>query len=387
MARGSITKRTGKQGVSWRVRYDVPTVDGGRKQVSETTRTRKEAEALLAKRQHDLRSGVYVEPTRTTVAAFLADWLTLVAATKEESTTYSYGSIIRSRILPTLGSLPLASVTTAKVQALYLDLLNQGKAPKTVRLTHTVFRQAMAHAVAVRLLARNPAEGVQLPSEGDTDDITWTAAEVRAFLAATRADRFGPMFAVALDAGMRLGELLALRWSDVDLDRATVAVRRTISRTQGGGWKQREGAKTASGRRPIVLSSPTVAVLRAHRVAQEERRRAIGDAWAAGDLVFDRDGTVCPPTVARQAFDQAVAHVGLPRITPHGMRHTMATLLLGAGVHPKIVQERLGHRTIAMTLDRYSHVTMDMQQGAADAIGALLETARDQSVTKSDGVH
>ena len=386
MARGSITKRSGKTGVAWRVRYDVPTADGERKQVSETVRTRKEAEALLARRQHELRSGSYVEPTTTTVGAFFADWLSLVVATREESTAYSYESIARNRILPTLGALPLAKLTPAAIQGLYLRLLDEGKAPKTVRLTHTVVRQAMAQAVAWKMIARNPAEGVQLPGEGEPTDVTWSPAEVRTFLAGTRDDRFGALYALALDAGMRLGELLALNWADVDLDRGVVAVRRTVSRTREGGWKQREGAKTMSGRRPIVLAAPTVMALRVHRVQQAERRLALGPAWAAGDLVFDRDGAPCPPNAARDAFDRAVATSGLPRITPHGMRHTMATMLLGAGVHPKIVQERLGHRTIAMTLDRYSHVTMDMQKGAAAALTDLLsdpvELARERIVTE-----
>lgn len=372
MATGSITKRTGKRGVAWRVRYDVPTADGQRKQVSETVRTRKEAEALLARRQHELRSGSYVEPTTTTVAAFFADWLALVAATREESTAYSYESIARNRILPTLGALPLARLTPAAIQGLYLRLLDEGKAPKTVRLTHTVVRQAMAQAVAWKLIARNPAEGVQLPGEGDPADVTWTPAEVRAFLEATSHDRFGAVYALALDAGMRLGELLALNWADVDLERGIVTVRRTVSRTREGGWKQREGAKTTAGRRPIVLAAPTVAALRAYRARQAERRLALGPAWSAGDLVFDRDGVPCSPNAVREAFDRAVTASGLPRITPHGMRHTMATMLLGAGIHPKIVQERLGHRTVAMTLDRYSHVTMDMQKGAAAALMDLL---------------
>ena len=177
---------------------------------------------------------------------------------------------------------------------------------------------------------------------------------------------------LALTTGMRQGELLALRWQDVDLDNGALAVRRTLTRDRAGRVTIGE-PKSASGRRSIALDSATVAALRRHKASQNARRLQWGEAWQDADLVFDRgDGALLYHGVARDSFRRAAKRLGLPPIRFHDQRHTAATLMLAGGVHPKIVQERLGHSTVAMTLDRYSHVSMDMQRDAAERLERAL---------------
>jgi len=186
------------------------------------------------------------------------------------------------------------------------------------------------------------------------------------------------MWRLGLDTGMWLGELLALTWDDVDLDRGLVAVRRTLTKDREGHWKLGEVAKTSSSRRSIPIGPATVVALRSIRPKQAERRLRCGAAWVDHGLVFDRgNGNWLSPATARGVFDRAVAKAQVTALTPHGMRHTMATLLLATGVHPKVVQERLGHSSIQMTLDRYSHVSIIMQQDAAAVLDRLIgEAAR-----------
>jgi integrase len=259
------------------------------------------------------------------------------------------------------------------IQTFYAELIAAGYAASTVAATHGVLQTALRRAVAWQILTRNPTDGVTVPTNRTKAPQVWTAAETATFLQGAEKHRLGPMWRLGLDTGMRLGELLALAWEDVDLDRGVVSVRRTLTRDREGGWKLGDVAKTASSRRSIIIGPATIAALRGLRPRQAERRLLCGAAWVDHGLVFDRgNGEWLAPTTVRDAFARAVAKAKLPVLTPHGMRHTMATILLAAGVHPKVVQERLGHSSIQMTLDRYSHVSMTMQHDAAAVLDGLI---------------
>jgi integrase len=242
-----------------------------------------------------------------------------------------------------------------------------------VALYHNVLHRALDQAVKWQLLARNPCDAVDAPREAAPETATWNANEARAFLAAAVGHDLVALFTLALHTGMRRGELLGLRWQDVDLDRGALAVRRTMTRGQDGlAFGE---PKSAAGRRALALPAPCVDALRSHRVRQLERRLQLGAAWQDTDLIFERgDGTLLHPNTVTYAFQHVAAHAGVPRIRFHDLRHTAATLMLANGEHPKIVQERLGHADISMTLNRYSHVSMDMQRDAADRLAALLAT-------------
>lgn len=370
--KGSITKRQGAKGVAYRVRYDVPQPDGSRAQRSETCRTRKEAEALLARRLHEIQTGGWVEPTQETVGAFMRRWIESRRGIYRDGTVYDYGRQIERAIVPTIGAVRLTALTATAVQGMMDRLLATGLAPSSVRLVHTVLHMGLAQAVRWRLVPRNVAGDASPPKAVPVRRVTWTAEEARRFLEATAGDSYGVLWRLALDSGMRIGELLALRWADVDLERGVVAVRRTVARAAGGGWTVSETTKSSRGR-SIALAGSTVAALRRQRTGQLERRLALGPLWRDEGVVFDSGlGGRPGQTTVRDALKRAIAKAEVPDLRLHDLRHTCATLLLAQGVHPKVVQERLGHASIAITLDRYSHVTMDMQGEAADRLERLL---------------
>jgi integrase len=380
MARGSVTPRRSKDGkrVSYRIKWETRGPNGERVYHSATRATKKAADAFLVDKLKEVGDGTFVRPTNQTVETFLRRWLETLTPDLSESTAYEYGCRMRGRIIPHIGAMPLARLDAITLQEFYADLARAGYAPHSVAATHSMLASALEQAVAWRLLSRSPADDVKAPTARVPAPKVWQADEAIAFLAATADDPMAPLWRLGLDSGMRLGEMLALAWRDVNLDTAVVSVRRTLTRSKTGGYMIGELAKTTSSRRSILIGPTTTAALRTLYVPQLERRLACGGAWHDLDIVFDRgNGLYLSPVTVERRFARAVHRAGVPELTPHGMRHTMATMLLAAGIHPKIVQERLGHKSIQMTLDRYSHVITSMQQEAAASLDRILgEDAR-----------
>jgi integrase len=199
----------------------------------------------------------------------------------------------------------------------------------------------------------------------------WTAGELRAFLEHSAEDRLYPAFLLACTTGARRGEIAGLRWRDVDLPGARLAVTQTLIAL--GNKPAFSTPKTARSRRQIALDSGTVGALREHRVRQVEERLAWGPAYQDNDLVFCReDGAPLNPAVLSERFERLAREVDLPRLRFHDLRHTFASLALQAGIHPKVVSERLGHASVAITLDTYSHAIPTMQEEAAEKVAALV---------------
>lgn len=325
--------------------------------------------------QKEINDGTYVDPSKESLAAYLERWLEAMAPTWAESTLRARASVVRHRIVPELGATPLAKLDALMVQSYYAGL-NKQYEPSTVRATHSVQDAALARAVKWCLIPRNPADDALLPSTPRPTATVWSSEECAAFLLAVKGHRFESLWQLALDSGMRIGEILGLSWRDLALDRdePTVSVRRSLTFDKDDHIKLGEVPKTKASRRSIVIDDDTVLALRAYRAQQAERRLLLGPAWQNLGLVFDRgDGRLLDPNVVRKSLDRVLdRNPALPRISMHGMRHTMATLALEGGVNPKVVQERLGHASVQMTLDRYSHVTMSMQADAAKIISALL---------------
>lgn len=340
---------------------------------------KKEAEKALHDELRDRERGNYVPPSDLTVREYLEDrWIPALAG--EELAAGSvrlYRTHVEQRIVPVLGALELQKLTTSDVVRLKTHMATtkgvRGKLPsaQTRRQTLIVLHKALEAAIRDGLVRRNVAQGVKPPRVHRREMLTWSAEELHAFLESTRSDRLYPLWRFIAQTGLRRGEALGLMLDALDLDCNKVMVRR---QRKQDGYDVKEGPLKAGDRRSISMDNGTVEALRAQLQQQLDDADEWGDAWTATGHVFTReDGSPWHPDRVSKLFDQAVKAADLPRIRLHDLRHTWATLALRAGVHPKVVQERLGHKRIAITLDTYSHVLPDMQQSAAELVASLVD--------------
>lgn len=369
--KGSIQTRTTKNGST----VYTCVVDAGRKpngrrnQKRLSAPTKKALEAKVAELLHKVNTGTYVEASTQPLNEYLPKWLDRIEPTVRSTTHDRYRNNV-NKIIAVLGHVQLGKVTPGHVEDFYAGLLQSGLAPGTVRLCHSVFHRALSDAVKRGEALRNVCDAVTPPRANSPEMKTWTAAEVRQFLHATADDEYAALWRLALMTGVRRGELLALRWQDVNLDNGTLSVRRTLIQSKDGITFGEP--KTAKGKRRIELDSRSVEALRTHRIEQVARRLE-SDDWDDTDLVFERNnGSVIHPDAMLYRFRQLSKAAGVSRIRLHDLRHTAATLMLENGAHPKIVQERLGHSDISMTLNRYSHVMPGMQRDVADRLAAAI---------------
>jgi len=334
-------------------------------------KTRRDAQVALTEVLATLGKGTFVEPSKQTVAAFLDDWFQATSSSRRASTNATYAVVIRTHLVPRIGSIKLQALSSQALNRLYCDLLDAGSAPATVRYAHAVIRKALLDAVRWSLVTRNVADAADPPRLTRKQTRTWLASEVRRFLSHVQGDRLYVAYMVAATTGARRGEVLGLRWFDLDLESGRASIAQTLISVSGD--IQLSEPKTARGRRNVALDSHTVAALRAHRDHQVVERALAGDEYADADFVFaNEDGTPLHPDVFSDAFQRHVRSSRLPRIRFHDLRHTHATLSLGAGVHPKVVSERLGHASVAFTLDTYSHAVPAMQETAAELVADLV---------------
>jgi integrase len=253
-------------------------------------------------------------------------------------------------------------------------MLARGLSARTVRYLHAVLNSALKQAVKWGMLARNPAEAVDLPKQERREMLALSPKQATEFLKAAADDRWGFLFAFALATGMRPEEYLGLQWKDLELERGTVTVRRALVWREKGGWYFGE-PKTARSRRSIPLPTSTVRALADHRRKQGEERLKLGPDYQQHDLVFatPEGGPLAPRNLKRRHFRPILERAKLPTdFRLYDLRHSCATLLLAAGEHPKIVSERLGHATVTLTLDVYSHVLPTMQEAATEKLERML---------------
>ncbi len=340
--------------------------------------TKAQAVEAMHARQSSAASGSFVEPSRRTVEQYLTTWLRAVRGEVRGGTWRGYELNVRRHIGPRIGAIPMQQLTRAQVKGAYNDIAERG-APsgrslnaKTVHNVHLTLRKALADAVEDRLLSHNPADGAHRLHKDHPEMRTWTAEQLSRFLAAVADDEHFCLWRLAATTGMRRGELLGLRWHDVHA--ATGHVQVVQQRVRGDAGFTYGPPKTARGRRSISLDAVTVAALSSHRQSQAVIRPMFGRQDEDADLVFARaDGSPMDPDSVSGRFERIVRRLQLPLIRLHDLRHTHATLALAAGVHPKVVQERLGHSSVTMTLDLYSHAVPGMQADAASRIAALID--------------
>jgi len=347
--------------------------------------TRKTAQAELTRLLGSLEQQTYVAPKRQTLATFLTEtWLPAIEHTIKPGTFESYRRNVRLHVAERpIGRRQLQQVEPSDLNALYAALLrgddeHRALAARSVAYIATILHRAFRDAVRWQALSRNPADSADPPRPtGGPEMQTWTGAQLRRFLDHVEGDRLAGAWWLLANTGMRRGEVLGLRWADVDLDGGLLRITRTLITTD----VQRKGSpgmawgtpKTAKGRRTVALDPTTVAALRQHRARQLQERLALGEGYADEDLVVAGPaGSPLHPKAISYYFTRESKRAELPRIRLHDLRHTHATLALRAGVHARVVQERLGHANVSITLDTYSHVDLSMQAAAAAQVAALV---------------
>jgi integrase len=335
-------------------------------------KTRQEAARRLAEAIRDRDKGLIVLPERESVAHFLMRWLDDVRGQVKTSSHRRYGDYVRVHLVPTIGQIPLVRLTPAHVQTLMTRKLAEGLHPTTVRSMRTVLHRALEDAERQGLVQRNVSEQARPPRQVRANIQTMTEEQAAAFLSAAEGARFHALFVLALTTGMREGELLGLRWSDLHLDASKPFLQVEMAVEEADHGYVLNEPKTAHSRRRIALTPTAVGALRFHRVRQNQERLRLGEAWSSSlDLVFPNTigGLMDPKSLARRDFMRARERAGLPSdLHFHCLRHTCATLLLARGVNPKVVSEMLGHADISITLRVYAHVTEGMQQAAVDTM-------------------
>jgi integrase len=367
---GSIYRR--KDG-RWLGQYLVYT-SKGRKYRYIYGKTRSDVSRKLTKAMVDRDGGLVFDASNLTLGEYLERWLSdTVRGTVRISTFERHEQIVRVHLVPALGQVKVKALTPAQVRSLHREKLDVGLASATVRKIHSTLHKALSQAVADGLVPRNAAN-VKAPRPAPGEMRPLSEVEARAFLetASESRDRFEALYVLAVTTGLRRGELLGLRWEDVDLERDRLRVGRALVRE--GGRHELGETKTRRGRRLVSLTPRTMNALKAHRRRQLEERMRLSGLYEDRGLIFASNvGTpLNPENLVKRSFKPLLEKAGLPQIRFHDLRHTCATLLLSRGVHPKIVQELLGHATIAMTLDTYSHYLPPMGNQATGAMGDAL---------------
>ena len=386
---GSIRRRKkvkGKGKGSWTVVVDAGRgPDGRRRQVTHTVGKFREAEALLRDLLKDRDDGIDIAPEKQSVAQFLRKWLRDYAAPNVSPKTYrGYQDAIERHIIPAIGELELSKVQPGDLTSYYAAARRQGRldgrgglSAQTVVHHHKLLRLAFRHAVRLGDLKKlSPADAVPAPTAVTPDLVVLRPEQVAPLIAAADETPYGPLIRVALMTGCRKGELLAVRWGDLDLDASMLRVERTAQYLPGQGITFKR-PKTPKSRRQVALSPEAVSAIRQLRRRQVEDRLKLSGAYRDDlDLVF------CTPiglpldfSNLRKSWLKIVAAAGLPRLRFHDLRHACATLMLRRGINAHVVAQRLGHSNVSTTLNVYGHVLPDMQAAAAGVLDELLPTA------------
>ena len=371
--RGHITKRgknsysiaisLGKDAASGKYKYQWVTVKG----------TKKDAEKRLSELLHQLDNGTFMKPSKTTVGEYLERWLKDYAwPNLAPRTAEGYEHIMRRHLIPAFGNITLTSLKPEHLQRYYAEKLSSGRcngvggvSAQTVRHHHTALHKALQMAVEWGLLSRNVADAVSLPHVQRPEMKTWSEDDIIYFLESAKDSPYYALFYTALFTGMRRSELLALRWQEIDFIFSQVYVSRSLHVLKEGKVVF-TSPKTASGRRTVALPPSAILLLKEHKEKQTLDRVMLGIPLKDDDLVFSHiDGKRLLPNTVTHAWIKLVKRTGLKCIRFHDARHTHASLMLKQGTHPKIVQERLGHASIQITLDTYSHVAPGLQEAAA----------------------
>lgn len=372
---------------TWSYTVDLTLPGGQRRQTRKRGfLTRKAAQAALTETLTKLQDQSYVPPSRLVLRTFIEDtWLPAVAGELRPSTLNSYSRNLRLHVLPALGNAPLQSLDASTLTQHYQRLVAGGRkdhrtgtglSTTTVRYIHTILRSALQTAYEWDLVPRNVADRAKPPKPRARGDRhiqinTWSSATLAGFLRSTESERLHPLWMLLATTGLRRGEAIGLTWSCLDPVTGALSVRRSLVDVDRGQpvWSD---PKTSRGRRVVALDTATLDALAHVWVRAKADKQLAAETYHDHDLVFTHeDGTPLHPDTTSRNFTRRLTQLQLPRIRLHDLRHTWATLALESGIHPKVVQERLGHAHVSITLDLYSHVSPAMQSDAAERVAAL----------------
>jgi integrase len=365
---GTVYPRKNKAGkvIGYRGSYFTP--DGKRRYVS--AKRKNEAEKALRQAMADADRGLVFDAGTLTLGEYLDKWLPNIKGTVRQRTWERYEQIARIHLKPYLGRNKLKSLTPTHVRGLYRNKLDGGSSPRTVQYIHTTLRKALRDAVSDGLMPRNATDGIKAPKPKKKEINPLDPDQTKTFLHEVCGDHLQALYVLAIHRGLRQGELLGLKWEDVDLEAGILQVKRTLSLTKDGHVF--EQPKNGKGR-SIELTQASIEALRRHLARQLEEIEVLGDDYRDQGLIFPGErGQPMRPYTLTGKLERILKHGGLPHIRFHDLRHTCATLLLSKGVHPKFVQELLGHATISITLDTYSHVIPAMGDQTKRAIEDVL---------------
>jgi integrase len=341
--------------------------------------TKRQAQDECARLIAELNGGLYIEPARITVGQFLDRWLEHIKPLVSPRTHERYGEIVRKNLNPLLGAVVLTKLRPMQISDAYAKALSGGRrdgrgglAPSTVRYLHVILKASMRQAVRWQMLVRNPVDAVDPPKVERSAMSTYDLAQTADLIDATRGTRMTITVILAVLCGLRRGEIAALRWRNINLAAAQLAVTESAEQTRAGVRYKKP--KSGKGRM-VALSARVVNELRSHRLQQAQELLMLGvpltdDAF----VVAQADGCPLQPrTITHQWHLLLSNNKALPRIRFHDLRHAHATHMLSSGVHPKIASERLGHSKVGITMDLYSHVMPGMQEDAAARVDRDLE--------------
>jgi integrase len=347
-------------------------VNGKRKRKYFYGETRKEVQEQLTKALRDVQQGLPVVTGRLTVEMFLTRWLEdSVKPTVRPRTYEAYQYRVTKHVIPALGRFALDKLTPQHIQVFVNGKLRDGLSPQTVANLLCTLQTALERAMRWHLVHHNVAGLVDPPHVARREVRILTPEQARTFLNAAKDDRLESLYWLALTTGMRRGEILGLRWQDVDLEEATLTVRVQLQRIRGKA--QLVEPKTATSRRTIALPPVTIEALRRQRTRQDRERMLAGSRWSDHGLVFASTiGTPIDTATLARKFDQALTRAQLSHIRVHDLRHTAATFMLAQGIAPKLAMDALGHSNLSMTMGTYQHVTANLRREVAKGMQDLL---------------
>lgn len=362
---GSISKRPNGH---WRAQ--ISEEDGHR--ISRDFKTKPEAQEWLRDMQNQLNKGYDYQGGKGSLGDYLTEWLDTSRLSLRDMTICHYEQVIRIHILPRIGSIHLADLSLIKIERFYSELIQAGIGIRTVRIVHAILHRSLGKAVHYGLLMVNPAHGAALPKYQHAEMQVLDESQVVQFLVAAYGSNYEALYYLAINTGMREGELFGLRWPDLHWNNGVLNVQRQVQSVPGKGKVFLE-PKTRAGRRPIKLGEGVLQKLRIHKEHQARQKTIAGNRWKENDLIFPtRIGTPEDPGNLGKDFLRTLEKAGLPKIRFHDLRHTAASIMLNRGVPAIVVSKRLGHANPSTTLNIYAHLYMESQDEPARIMDEIL---------------